>query len=83
MAAVKNIHAQFLRQRISPMRTFAGDEGVHAFAAGEFQVTARAAGDDADFFANVLAARQDDGCVTDGALQSLRSSSSGKFLRAP
>ena len=34
MAAVKNVDAQFLRQRISPMRPFAGDKSVHAFLGG-------------------------------------------------
>ena len=37
MAAVKNVQAKFLRQRISPVRAFAGDERVHAFARRLFQ----------------------------------------------
>ena len=48
MAAVKNIDAQFLRQRVSPMRPFAGDERVHAFLRRLFQIPARAAGHDPD-----------------------------------
>src|ERR1022692_2677243 len=36
MTAVKNVHAQFLRQRVRPVRAFAGDESVHAFLGGAF-----------------------------------------------
>jgi len=48
MAAVKDVYAQFLRQRIGPMRPFAGDEGIHAFRRRLFQAVARAAAHDAD-----------------------------------
>src|SRR5437879_11134909 len=37
VSAVKNVHAQLLSQRESPVRPFAGDEGVHAFARGPAQ----------------------------------------------
>ena len=36
MAAVKHIDSEFLGERISPVRTFTGDESVHAFAAASF-----------------------------------------------
>ena len=37
MAAVKHVNAQFLGQRIIPVRAFAGDERVHAFVAASFK----------------------------------------------
>ena len=56
MAAKKNIHAQFFRQRVSPVRAFAGDVGVHALGGGLLQIRAGAAGDNADALADFLAA---------------------------
>ena len=54
MAAVKDVQSQFFRHRKSPLRPFAGDERVHAFIGGNFQIAARAAGDDADALANLI-----------------------------
>src|ERR1700757_2444663 len=71
MAAVEDVHAELFGERVSPVRPFAGDEGVHAFARGEFQLTPCAARDDADLLADVRSARQDDGCAADGALEAL------------
>ena len=48
VAAVKDVHPQFLRQRKRPMRPLAGDERVHAFARRQFQFRAGSAGDDPD-----------------------------------
>ena len=72
MAAVKDIQAQFLRQRVSPMRPFAGDERVHAFLRGLFQLRARAAGHHADAFACRAASGYHERFRTGGALQSPR-----------
>src|SRR5579859_4584691 len=44
MAAVENVDAELLRQRVSPVRAFAGDKRVHTFIGCEFQVATRAAG---------------------------------------
>src|SRR5882724_5434996 len=40
MTSVENVHSQFFPQGISPMRTFARDECVHAFGGRLLQVTA-------------------------------------------
>ena len=48
VAAVKNIQPQFLRQSKCPVRTFAGDECVHAFIHRQFQIAARATRHDPD-----------------------------------
>ena len=48
VAGVKNIQAEFLGERIRPVRPFAGDERVHAFRRRELQIAARPAGDHAD-----------------------------------
>ena len=58
MAAVKHVQAKILSQCKRPVRTFAGDERVHALVGGCFHFRARAAGDDADFAATRRAARQ-------------------------
>jgi len=51
MAAVKYVKAEFLRERVSPMRAFAGDKRVYTCFSRLFQVAARAAG----YHANVPA----------------------------
>src|SRR5690348_12777608 len=48
MAAVEDVDAELLRQRVSPMRALAGDKCVHTFIGGQFQIATRAAGYDAD-----------------------------------
>src|SRR2546423_906895 len=56
MAPVKNIQAKFLRQRVSPVRSFTRNKGIHAFCRRLFEFRARAAGNDADATANFRAA---------------------------
>ena len=36
MASIEDVHPQLFGQRVSPMRAFAGDEGVDAFLRGSF-----------------------------------------------
>jgi hypothetical protein len=48
VAAVKNIQARILGQRVGPMRAFSGDKGVHPFPGRDFQLRPRPAGHDAD-----------------------------------
>ena len=79
MAAVKNIQSQILRQRISPVRAFAGDERVHAFARGQFQIAARAAGDNPDFLADAFATGNDSRFRAGRAFQSFRQFGAGNF----
>ena len=57
VAAVENVQAQFLRQRISPVRPFASDEGIHAFFRRPFYFRARASGNNTDSTANLWTAR--------------------------
>src|ERR1039458_6371792 len=59
MAAVKNIQLQFYRQCVSPVRAFAGNEGVHAFARRQFQIAARATRHDPDALTDFAATRND------------------------
>jgi len=59
MAAVKNIQLQFHRQCVSPVRAFAGNEGVHAFARRQFQIAARATRHDPDALTAFAATRND------------------------
>src|ERR1700677_4145323 len=56
MAAVKDVHPQFLRHGTSPMAAFTGDKCVHAFGGGKFQFVSRAAGDHADLAADFWSA---------------------------
>ena len=72
VAAIKNIHSQFLGQGERPVRSLAGDEGVHAFARRLFQSTARAAGHHADAPANLRPAGQQPGRHLQRPAQSLR-----------
>lgn len=69
VAGVENIEAQFFRERVGPVRAFAGDEGIHAFGGGLFQVAARAAGHDADAPAYFRSARQHAGTAVRGLRQ--------------
>src|ERR1051325_3199319 len=52
MAPVEHVHAQFFGQRISPMRSFAGDESIHAFGCGFLEVATGASRDDTNAAAN-------------------------------
>src|ERR1700759_2236507 len=56
MAAVKDVDSQILRCCKCMVRPFARDERSEARIGGKFQITACAAGDDADFFAGRRAA---------------------------
>ena len=56
MAAVKNVQAQFLRHSKRPVRTFTGDERVHTLLSRALEFVARVAGHDADAFANIFPA---------------------------
>jgi len=38
MSAVKDVKPQFLGQREGPVGALAGDEGVHPFVRGQFQI---------------------------------------------
>lgn len=48
MAAVKNVQAQILGQRVGMMRAFSGDKCIHPFVRRNFQTGPRAAGHDAN-----------------------------------
>ena len=61
VAAVKNVDAGILGQRMRPVRAFAGDEGVHAFLCRQFQFRPCAACDDANALALCRAAGQKNG----------------------
>src|ERR1051325_11141964 len=80
MAAVKDVDAEFLRQRVRPMRSFAGDERVNAFRLRLLHAVARAAGDDADAFTDVAAAGDEQRLRADGALQASREFGAGNSL---
>src|SRR5438034_7478340 len=58
MAAVKNIQIEFFGQGIGPVRTFAGNESVHAFGSGLLQVTSCTACNDADSAAGSRTSRE-------------------------
>ena len=58
MASVKDVQAQFLRQRIRPVRPFARDERVHPFRGGDLQLAPRPARHHPDAPASRGAARQ-------------------------
>ena len=79
MAAVENIHAQLLGQRVSPVRTFASNEGVHAFGGGRRQITTGTTGDDADATAYFLSAGNEFRFGPGGALQFLGEFNAGNF----
>jgi len=70
MATVKDVQSQFFCQRKRPLRPLARDERVHAFISGNFQIAARAAGDNANFFTNIFAAGNDSWLRPDHAFQS-------------
>src|SRR5262245_54729125 len=72
MAAVEHVDAKFFGLCKSPMRPFAGSEGIHAFLRGDFQIAARAAGDHADALAGDWPARNDFNASADRLRQSLR-----------
>ena len=44
MTAVKDAEAEYLRQRVRPMRSFAGAARIHAFRRGLLQIAARTTG---------------------------------------
>src|SRR5205807_1111627 len=69
MAAVEDVEAKILSHGIGPMRTLAGNEGIHAFLGSGFEVAARAAGDDANTAANFRTCRNDKHLATDSASQ--------------
>ena len=80
MAAIENIHAQFLRQRISPMRTFAGNECVHVLSNSLLDAIARTAGDDTDTFASFLATRNQQWLRAQRTAQAMLQIRAGNFL---
>lgn len=57
MATVNEIDAQFLRERVAPVRSLTGDEGVDACFGHRAHLGARAAGHDADFAAHSRSSR--------------------------
>ena len=69
VAAVENIHAEFLRQAVSPVRAFASDESVHAFGGGFCQFATGPARHDADASAEFRPTRDHEGDGSDGALK--------------
>src|SRR6478752_1835456 len=48
MTAVEDIKAKFFCECVSPVRTFTGDERVHPFSRGGFQIAARTTRHNAD-----------------------------------
>src|SRR4051812_36329428 len=54
MATVKNIQTQFFGKRVSPMRSLAGDESVHALRGSFFQLAPRSTSHHADAFATFI-----------------------------
>src|SRR5258708_6605564 len=72
MAAVQDVQSKLLRQRIGPVRAFTSDEGVHAFASGESQFTARSSRHYADAPTDRRPSRQQDGRAAHGLTQALR-----------
>src|SRR4051812_47999071 len=77
MPGVEDVEAEFLAERVGPMRSFAGDERVHALGGGSLEVAAGAAGDDANAPGSVCAAGNDMGLVADCAGQSAGEFSAG------
>jgi len=69
VAAVKNVDPQLLGEGGGPMCAFAGDECVRPFRRGDRQRVARAAGDDADFFANSWPAVDEGGFGAENGLE--------------
>src|SRR6185436_9728137 len=58
VTAIKHVDAHFLSHRVSPMRSFSGDERVHSLVGGLLQFTTGAACHHTDAFADFRATRE-------------------------
>src|SRR4051812_5405800 len=79
VAGVKDIHSQFFRHCVSPMRPFSGNKSIDAFSVRFGEVGAGAAGHNSDPATNLWSARDHQNPGAGRALQTARQFGSGNI----
>src|SRR5205807_9461886 len=67
MAAIEHVDSQFLCQGVSPMRSFARDEGVHTFSGGSLQLASGPSCHDTNPPTDARPAGQENGWASGGS----------------